>query len=95
MVCVVYAAVRAIRSAAQRQEGRHPRYNTHPTVRLRLNGFGPPFLDRFAAVSDRFGGLGAGFWNLGGKMEGTAKKREKTGVKWARYGLKKVGPMTD
>eukprot|EP01045_Picozoa_sp_COSAG04_P002149 COSAG04_NODE_76_length_28498_cov_7.756294_11_plen_139_part_00 len=28
-------------------------------------------------------------------MEGTAKKREKTGEKWARYGLKKVGPITD
>ena len=26
------------------------------TVRLRLNGFGPPFLDRFATVSDRFSG---------------------------------------
>ena len=24
-----------------------------------------------------------------------AKKREKTGEKWARNGLKKVGPMTD
>ena len=40
-------------------------------------------------------GLGAGFWNLGGQMEKMAKKREKTGKKWARNGLKKVGPMTD
>ena len=65
------------------------------TLRLRLNGFRPPFRDRFAAVSDRFRGLGAGFWNLGGQTEKTAKKREKTGKKWARNGLKKVGPMTD
>ena len=42
-----------------------------------------------------FRGLGAGFWNLGGKMEKVAKQRRKTGKKWARSGLKKVGPMTD
>ena len=42
-----------------------------------------------------FRGLGAGFWNLGGQTEKMAKKREKTGEKWARNGLKKVGPMTD
>ena len=28
-------------------------------------------------------------------MEGTAKKRGNNDVKWARNGLKKVGPMTD
>ena len=53
----------------------------------------------FAAVSRPFRtvfrGLGAGFWNLEGQMEGTAKKRGKNDVKWARNGLKKVGPMTD
>ena len=42
-----------------------------------------------------FRGLGAGFWNLGSQTEKTAKKREKTEQKWARNGLKKVGPMTD
>ena len=42
-----------------------------------------------------FRGLGAGFWNLGGKMEKMAKTRGKNDVKWARNGLKKVGPMTD
>ena len=53
----------------------------------------------FATVSRPFRtvfrGLGAGFWNLGGQTEKMAKKREKTGEKWARNGLKKVGPMTD
>ena len=53
----------------------------------------------FATVSRPFRtvfrGLGAGFWNLGGEMEKVAKKRGKTGEKWARNGLKKVGPMTD
>ena len=53
----------------------------------------------FAAVSRPFRtvfrGLGAGFWNLGGQAEKMAKKRERTGEKWARNGLKKVGPMTD
>ena len=53
----------------------------------------------FAAVSRPFRtvfrGLGAGFWNLGDKKEKTAKKWGKNEVKWARNGLKKVGPMTD
>ena len=82
----------------RRNESQHPlltRTDTNVTVRLRLIGLGPPVLDRFATVSDRFWGPGAGFWNLEGQMEGTAKKREKTGKKWARYGLKKVGPMTE
>ena len=53
----------------------------------------------FAAVSRPFRtvfrGLGAGFWNLLDKTEKTAKNWEKNEVKWARNGLKKVGPMTD
>ena len=49
----------------------------------------------FRPLRTVFRGLGAGFWNLGGQTEKMAKKREKTGGKWARNGLKKVGPMTD
>ena len=53
----------------------------------------------FATVSRPFRtvfrGLGAGFWNLGGQTEKTAKKWGKNEVKWARNGLKKVGPMTE
>jgi len=49
----------------------------------------------FRPLRTVFRGLGAGFWNLGGQTEKMAKKREKTGEKWARNGLKKVGPMTE
>ena len=53
----------------------------------------------FATVSRPFRtvfrGLGAGFLNLGAKTRGTAKERGKDEQKWARNGLKKVGPMTD
>ena len=52
-----------------------------------------------SAVFDRYGtaprSFGATFWNPGVKTEKTAKKRRKTEQKWARNGLKKVGPMTD
>ena len=52
-------------------------------VRLRLNGFGPPFLDRFAAVSDRFSGSWCRFlesWRQdGGNGEKTRKNGEKMG----------------
>ena len=72
----------------------HQPTNQH-TVRLRLNGFGPLFSTVSRPFRTVFRGLGAGFWNPGGQTEGTAKKREKTGEKWARYGLKKVGPMTE
>ena len=62
-----------------------------PTVRLRLNGLGPPFRDRFAAVSDRFSGSWCRFlesWGQDGEDgEKTGKKRRKMG--------EKAGPMTD
>ncbi len=63
--------------------------NLYPsTVRLRLNGFGPPFLDRFATVSDRFSGSWCRFlesWGQdGGNGEKTRKNGEKMGEKWPK-----------
>ena len=58
------------------------------TVRLRLNGLGPPFLDRFATVSDRFSGSWCRFlesWGQDGEDgEKTGKKRRKMGEKWPK-----------
>ena len=58
------------------------------TVRLRLNGLGPPFLDRFATVSDRFSGSWCRFleswWQDGEDGEKTGKKRRKMGEKWPK-----------
>ena len=59
-----------------------------------------PVLDPLFSTVSRpfrtvFRGLGADFWNLGAKMEKLAKNRGKNDVKWARNGLKKVGPMTE
>ena len=63
-------------------------HRPHATVRLRLNGFGPPFLDRFAAVSDRFSGSWCRFlesWGQDGEDgEKTGKKRRKMGEKWPK-----------
>ena len=56
------------------------------TVRLRFNGFGPPFLDRFATVSDRFGGLVPVSGILGvrwRKWRKNGKKRGKNGREMA------------
>ena len=57
-------------------------------MRLRLNGFGPPFLDRFATVSDRFSGSWCRFlesWGQdGGNSEKTGKTRRKMGEKWPK-----------
>ena len=58
------------------------------TVRLRLNGFGPPFRGRFATVSDRFSGSWCRFlesWGQDGEDgEKTGKKRRKMGEKWPK-----------
>ena len=68
---------------------------THCYDTLRLNGFGPPFLDRFATVSDRFSGSWCRFLESWGQDGEDGEKTGKNDVKWARNGLKKVGPMTD
>ena len=58
------------------------------TVRLRLNGLGPPFLDRFAAVSNRFSGSWCRLlesWGQDGEGgEKTGGKRRKMGGKWPK-----------
>ena len=60
----------------------------HDTVRLRLNGFGPPFLDRFAAVSDRFSGSWCRFLESlgpdGENGEKTGENGGKMGEKWPK-----------
>ena len=60
----------------------------HPTMRLRLIGLGPPFRDRFAAVSDRFSGSWCRFlesWGSDGEDgEKMGKKRGKMGEKWPK-----------
>ena len=58
------------------------------TLRLRLNGFGPPFPGRFATVSDRLSGSWCRFlesWGQDGEDgEKTGKKRRKMGEKWPK-----------
>ena len=58
------------------------------TLRLRLNGLGPPFIDRFAAVSDRLSESWCRFlesWGQDGEDgEKTGKKRRKMGEKWPK-----------
>ena len=57
-------------------------------MRLRLNGLGPPFLDRFAAVSNRFSGSWCRLlesWGQDGEGgEKTGKERRKAGEKWPK-----------
>ena len=64
------------------------RFPHYPTLRLRLNGLGPAFLDRFAAVLDRFSGSWCRFlesWGQDGEDgEKTGKKRRKMGEKWPK-----------
>ena len=57
------------------------------TVRLRLNGFGPPFRGRFATVLDRFSGSWCRFLESWGPDGENGEKRGKTGKKWARNGI--------
>ena len=58
------------------------------TLRLRLNGFGPPFRGRFATVLDRFSGSWCRFlesWGPDGENgEKTGKNGEKMGEKWPK-----------
>ena len=69
------------------------------TVRLRLNGFGPPFRGRFATVSDRFSGSWCRFlesWGPDGENgEKTGKNGEKMGEKWPKESGSNYGFMAN